>query len=152
MQNGGWADLLRLIPENLHDRLVLMTADGSEVAVQDFIRLEREYLVLRGRVAGTSDTGLAFFIPYDRIVFARFYKPVPEDVVYGLYGLTPPERKPVEGPQEAKEEKPPEPAEAAPAAPAGNVNRKELLQLLRNRVHQTGSAKPPPPRGSPEER
>ena len=143
MQSGGWVELLRLLPEKQHDNLILMTADGSEVAVQNLIRLESEYVVLRGRVAGTSDTGLAFFLPYDRIVFARFQKPVAEELVYGLYGMTPPEPKPAEVPppeaEGAKEEKPPEPPNPeAGATPAHGVNRKELLDRLRSRVQQVG--------------
>ena len=164
MQNGGWVELFRLIPEKLHDNLIVMMADGSEVAVQDIIRLEPEYVVLRGRAGGTSDTGLAFFIPYERIVFVHLLRPLPEDVVYGLYGMTPPERKPVEkpakAPQAGAEEgkaaegvKPDEgealaelPAPEEGAAPTGTINRKELLDRLRSRIKKTTRVgKPPTP-------
>lgn len=153
MQSGGWVELFRLIPEKLHDKLIVMMADGSEVAVQDIIRLEPEYVMLRGRAGGTSDTGLAFFLPYERIVFVHVVKPVPEDVVYGLYGMTPPERKPVEGPAAAEGEKPDEgqaladlPAPEEGAAPTGTINRKELLDRLRDRIKKTTRAgKPPTP-------
>ena len=159
MQNGGWVELLRLLPEKQHPNLILMTADGSEVAVQNLIRLESEYVVLRGRVAGTSDTGLAFFIPYDRIVFARFQKPVAEEVVYGLYGMTPPEAKPAEAPApdadpaagEAKQEKPSEPGTPEEGAtPAHGVNRKDLLDRLRSRVQQAGRGKQSPATQRPQ--
>jgi hypothetical protein len=151
MENGGWVDLLRLVPEKLHDKLLLMTADGSEVAVQNLIRLEPQYVVLRGRIAGTSDTGLAFFIPYDRIAFVRFLKPVPEAVIYGLYGVTPPEAPPVEatpkpgtaaGEGQAGEGEAP----AAQATPAQGINRKELLERLRNRLKPPARGKPGPPK------
>jgi hypothetical protein len=154
MQNGGWVELFRLVPEKLHDNLIVMMADGSEVAVQDIIRLEAEYVVLRGRVAGTSDTGLAFFLPYEGIVFVRLVRPVPEEVVYGLYGMTPPERKPVEKPAAAAGGGKPDggemPAELPDleegAASTGTINRKELLDRLRSRVKKTTRVgKPPTP-------
>jgi hypothetical protein len=149
MQNGGWVELFRLVPEKLHDNLIVMMADGSEVAVQDIIRLEPEYVVLRGRAAGTSDTGLAFFLPYEGIVFVRLVRPVPEEVVYGLYGMTPPERKPVEKPSAAAEGGKPDGGEmlaelpAEEGAPAtGTINRNELLDRLRSRVKKsTGAGK-----------
>jgi hypothetical protein len=146
MQSGGWVELLRLLPEKQHANLILMTADASEVAVQNLIRLEADYVVLRGRVAGTSDTGLIFFIPYDRIVFARFQKLVPEEMVYRLYGMTPPEAKPAEAKPEcdpqAAEAKPDDPAKRAGGAPPTHeVNCKDLLDRLRSRVHHTGGGK-----------
>jgi hypothetical protein len=140
MQSSGWVELLRLLPEKQHPNVILMMADGSEVAVQNLIHLDADYVVLRGRVAGTSDTGLAFFLPYDRIVFVRFQKPVPEEVVYGLYGLTPPEAKPAEAPKEEEPAEAPKPADLA--TPAHGVNRKDLLDRLRSRVQQVGPDKP----------
>jgi hypothetical protein len=154
MQNGGWVELLRLVPEKLHDNLIVMMADGSEIAVQDIIRLEPEYVVLRGRAAGSSDTGLAFFIPYERIVFMRLLRPVAEDVVYGLYGMTPPERKPVEAPPAAPEEAKADggdgqaglPASEEGGTPAGGINREELVDRLRSRIKKTTRVgKPPTP-------
>jgi hypothetical protein len=150
MQNGGWVELLRLVPGALHDRLILVTADGSELAVQDVVRLEPEYAVLRGRLAGTSDTGLTFFLPYDRIVFARFVKPLPEEMVYGLYGMKPPERKAVEAAAEtgadgAHDGEASESSAAGEGAtPAGGINRKELLDRLRNRLQRPGKHRPRP--------
>src|SRR5437764_5972293 len=84
MQSTNWIELLRLIPEKYHDNLIVMTVDCSEISVQDIVRMEPEYVVLRGRIAGTSDTGRAFFIPYDRMTYVRFYKLVPEEILYGL--------------------------------------------------------------------
>jgi hypothetical protein len=67
MQSSAWVELLRLVPEKQHQNLVVMTAIGNEIAIQDIVRLEAEYLVIRGRLGGTSELGRAFFAPYDRI-------------------------------------------------------------------------------------
>jgi hypothetical protein len=145
MQNGAWVEMLRLLPEAQHPNLLVMTADGSEVFVSDVVRMEPEYLVLRGRVAGTSDTGLAFFIPYDRIAFVRLQKSVPEELIYGLYGLKPPERK-VEA--EAPPEEPAEGTDQAAATPMDGVSRQELLERLRLRRQQSPSSRPTPVDGT----
>jgi hypothetical protein len=126
-----------------------MTAEGSEVAVQDLIRLEPEYMVIHGRISGTTDIGLIFFIPYDRIIFVRFQKPVPDELVYGFYGLKPPEPKQVEvvPAEEAQaEEAPPAapPAEETRHTPAGGMSRQELLERIRLRRHKAAGSKRPP--------
>jgi len=155
MQSTGWIELFRLIPEKERDKLLIMTAEGSEVFVSDLIRLEPEYVVVRGRMGGTSDTGLAFFVPYDRIVYVRFQKAVAEATLYGLYGLAPPEVKRAEARQasdaaeeeagkEAAEEAAEQPAEGE--TPATGVKRQQLLERLRQRAGQ-GAGK----RGRPGE-
>jgi hypothetical protein len=150
MQSTAWLELFRLIPETDRDKLLLMTADGSEVFVSDIVRLEPEYVVIRGRVGGTSDTGIAFFIPYDRITFARFQKAVSEEKVYGLYGLKPPEvvRKAAEAEKataaEGADAKPDGEAAGSPPTPSGGVDRTQLLERLRQRTQKVPHRRPRP--------
>ena len=73
---------------------MLLTSIGTEIAIQGILRMEEEYLVLRGRVAGTTDSGRVFFVPYDQINFVAFQKPVKEREVYAMYGEeSPPEKE-----------------------------------------------------------
>ena len=53
MRNADWIELLRLIPAERYNILMIMTADGSEFNVQSLIRTEVEYLVVRARMAGS---------------------------------------------------------------------------------------------------
>jgi hypothetical protein len=76
MQNTEWIDMLRVIPEEVHNQIVLVLNNRSEVAVDTFFRFESNFLVLRGRVAGTTDEARAFFIPYDQMVYYRIERVV----------------------------------------------------------------------------
>jgi hypothetical protein len=106
MQSADWVSLLQLIPAEQHDSLSLVFVGGMEVAVHSILRLEGSYLVLRGRPAGTTDTGRVFFVPYDNIAYLGFQKPVAEAEIRALYGELPPDAMPETLP-----------SEEAPAAP-----------------------------------
>ena len=67
MQAEVWkAILLRLPPERI-DNLMLMTAQGTEINAQTVLRMEEEYLVLRGRLAGSNDGDRVFIVPYEHL-------------------------------------------------------------------------------------
>ncbi len=150
MQSDDWRELLQIIPRKYHDIIVLLTAGGAEVAVQEVVRMDGPYLVVRGRVAGTTDTDRAFFVPYDSLLYVRFQRTIPDTVLYGLYGQTPPDPvadpAPAQAPAEA--EKAPPAEEAAPAVeqpapeppplppgatPPRGIDRTKLLERLRQR-------------------
>ncbi|MSR31303.1 MAG: hypothetical protein EXR99_07350 [Gemmataceae bacterium] len=71
--------LLAQLPDNLKESLVVKTINGTEVAVQNIIWVDENYLLIRGRVAGTADQGLAYFIPIDRIEYLCVQKPTKDD-------------------------------------------------------------------------
>jgi hypothetical protein len=149
MQNTTWVEMLRLVPADLHDRLLIMTVEGSEIFVTDVVRMEPEYLAVRGRIGGTSDTGLAFFIPYDRIAYVRLQKAIPEELLYGLYGLKPPERKVTEA-VEAEEDKQGADTPSGDGATAvPGVSRQELLERLRQRRQHPARTRNAPRAGVP---
>jgi hypothetical protein len=148
MQNPSWAELLRRVPARYHNILVLMTA-SAELAIQDLIRMEAEYLVVRGRVSGTTDTGRIFFVPYDQIVYVGLSKPVKEEEIYGMYGEKPPEAKARPAEEEVPTPEPTEQTEAKPDAetttvaphptPHRGINRLELLERIRARTSHHGT-------------
>jgi hypothetical protein len=149
MENPSWIELLQRVPARYHNILVLMTAT-AELAIQDLIRMEPEYVVVRGRVSGTTDTGRIFFVPYDRIVYVGLSKPVKEEDVYGMYGEKPPEvrARPAEEEVPTPELEPTEqPADAKPDAetaarhptPTRGINRLELLERIRARTSHHGT-------------
>jgi hypothetical protein len=108
MDNPAWIALLRRIPPAQHDNLMIVTSIGTEVTVQTLMRFEDDYLVLRGRMSGTTDAGRIFFLPYDQINHVGFVREVKEVAVHALYDAPAPE------PAAA----PAAPADATPAAPA----------------------------------
>jgi hypothetical protein len=162
MQSASWGVLLRLIPPAQHDNLILMTTVGIEMAVQKVLRVEEAYVVIRGRMAGTSDTGRVFFIPYNQINFLGFQKPMKEADVWALYGESPPaaetaqpESAPAAGaepPATPAVESPPatepppvpdpEPTAPKPDARPSLPSKATLLERLRART-AAAAAKPP---------
>jgi hypothetical protein len=157
MQNSGWNELLRLIPASQHNNLVLTTSSGIEIALQSLVRLEKEFVVVRGRQTGTTDGGGFFFVPYDQVDFLGFQNPIPETEVRAMFGelvtettaseALPPETRPTVQ-KESPTPTPAEPAAApvaapptprpnvpqpAPARPAGATNKAALLERLRAR-------------------
>src|SRR5437868_6164920 len=162
MQNRAWIKLLQRIPPDRQDGLVLMTNTGVEISIQMIFRQEEDYLVLRGRMAGTTDSGRVFFIPYDQITYLGIVKELKEVEVHALLGgapaLAPSVQRilntpsPVHAEAEAAPEPdaaPPEPvaapvapeaadASAAPAKPAERLaipRRSGIIARLRARTN-----------------
>lgn len=108
---AAWIRLLRRIPPSQADNLAVATTAGAELSIQSILRLDEDFLVVRARLAGTSEAGRAFFIPYDQIDLVGFQKPVREEDVRALFDG--PDAWPAaEQPFAA----PPEPVEREPAA------------------------------------
>ena len=67
MQSSVWAQLLRQFPPEEQKNLSIVTTAGTEIALQLILRLDLEFFVVRGRIAGSTDGGRLFFLPYDHI-------------------------------------------------------------------------------------
>src|SRR5206468_1157898 len=91
MQAAAWVALLRRIPPEQHDVLVIVTTAGAEISIQTLFRTDAEFLVIRGRMAGTTDNGRTLIIPYDQINYLAFAKPVAETVLRSLFDGPEPE-------------------------------------------------------------
>ena len=52
MQSHVWTTLLRQIPAEKHDCLMIMTTSRVEINLQAVLRLDADYLAIRGRLAG----------------------------------------------------------------------------------------------------
>jgi hypothetical protein len=86
MHNAAWVKLLRHIPETEHSKLMLVTTGGTEIAVQCLLRIDAECLALRGRMAGSTDGGRVFFVPYSHIDYFGFQQPLRESEFHDLFG------------------------------------------------------------------
>ena len=101
MRGSVWATLLRCIPPEHHNILMLVTRCGPEIALQNILRLDDEILAIRGRLAGSQDSGRLYFVPLDNIDYFGFNRMVKDEEYVALFGNYQP------------------PLEAAPAPPAG---------------------------------
>jgi hypothetical protein len=160
MQSDNWIALLQKVPPAYHDSLMVVTSVGLEVSIQAIMRVEEQYLVVRGRVAGTTDTGRTFFIPFDQINFLCVQKPLKEAEIGAMFGepagqseaegtlpaggLSRPEvAEDLDKPQSQLEDQPPLPAKEPPKQPAPpRWSRSELLARIRSRSQGTAAGSP----------
>ena len=159
MQSAAWAALLRKIPPDQHDKLMLVTSIGQEITLYALLDLAEDYLAIRGRLAGTTDAGRVFFVPYDQINYLGFQKEMRDATFRAMFDLPAPvavaaKPEPVDEPVTTPEvseaaaaivpESPPL-AESEPLAEAPRTampGKAALLERLRARA-KTGTPKPP---------
>jgi hypothetical protein len=154
--NESWIAMFRRIPANLHDTLSLGLTTGSEIVVQKIMKLEPDFMIIRGRVAGTQDSGRIVMIPYAELTYVAIQRFLKDPEVAAIFGKDAPwavtdvvlsstEDAPLGEPT-------PEAANAENAtvnepAPAVNPVKKPepasktaLLAKLRDRLKDSGSA------------
>jgi hypothetical protein len=157
MQVEVWKALLRRIPAGQLDNLMLMTAQGTEINVQALLRMDEDYMVLRGRLAGSNDSGRTFVMPYAHLDHIGFQKPLTDAELQATFDIVPAAAPPL--PEMAAEPASPPPAPAAPAGPApppapapaaapgllGRLpTRSKIIQRLRLRTEVRDSNESPP--------
>lgn len=86
MQSSAWVQLLRQIPAEYHDKVVLMISNGTEINLQTVLRTESDYLALRGRLAASTEGGRVFLVPYDQLCMLGFREGMPEAKILAMYG------------------------------------------------------------------
>ncbi len=108
MLNASWAALLRQIPADQHDTLMVRTVNGTEIAVQNLLRIDFEFVIFKGRLAGSQDTGRLFILPYRNVDYFNFNRDVKDEEYNTLFAaLAIPD---------------PDTHAAAPAAPAAKLS------------------------------
>jgi hypothetical protein len=162
MQSAGWIALFRRIPAQVQDSVSLSLVTGAELVVQGVLRLDRDFAVLRARLAGTNDGGRVVVLPYDQIVHLSFTRKLNESTVQSMFGKHVPEvpsepapfeeeDAPLEAEKsEAESEEAPDEAEAEEAAkPLGGSGSMPLrtAQITTPTAPAAGaeSGKPAPP-------
>lgn len=146
MQAGLWITLFRRIPTTQHDNLVVVTSNGTEVMVQKIVRLEEDFVILRGRLSGSTDQGRVMMIPYEELNYLAFNKALLEKEILAIFGTmtadgefadvkidagsaAPDELAEVDVDEEEEEEEAPQPT-AKPKPPSKSI----LLARLRERL------------------
>jgi len=152
MQALQWIELINRIPRDDHDTLLVGTSSGVEIAIQNILRIEDEYLLIRGRLSGTTEMGQIFILPYDRVTYVNFTRPLHDDKLTRIFGeLLVAEKKPPTLEEPATEEsaaeaaaEPEKPGEPAAAEEAKPQSTNPLRDRLRARLAQVGGAQNPP--------
>jgi len=110
MRSADWVALLRRIPSDQYDTLLIVTSNGTEIAIQAILRIDEEFLVIRGRMSGT-DIVRTLFVPYESMSYLGFMKAVKEAQVRAMFG----EPEPLARQANAEQDPSGPPSEAAAA-------------------------------------
>jgi hypothetical protein len=86
MTAAEWIDMLRLIPDPEHGKLVIVLLNGTELCIDTIIRYEDAFLVLRGRQGGTIEEARGFFVPYDQMLCLRLDRIVKVEEIEEFFG------------------------------------------------------------------
>jgi hypothetical protein len=89
MISEDWIEILRVIPEEQHNTLVVTTLTGVDLNIEVVLRAEPTYLCFRGRVSGQTDDGRVFFLPYRQIDYLQINRIVKETEIRAMFGDAP---------------------------------------------------------------
>lgn len=156
MQGTSWIALLARFPPEQTENLLMITNNGTGISVKGIARAEDEYVIVRGRLLGTTEEGGGFFfVPYDQINYLGFQKAVKETVIHAMYEGQPAglvagaQQKAQDGaaetaasPGQAPTPPPVTPASGSAHPPGTAPGKAALLERLRAR---RGSAEMPKP-------
>ncbi len=84
--NQAWIAMFRRIPINLHDVLTLGMTTGVEIVIQKIVKLEPDFMIIRGRLAGTQDSGRIVMIPYAQLTFVAVVRDLKEEEIESIFG------------------------------------------------------------------
>jgi hypothetical protein len=164
MQSHVWAALAQQIPVAVVDKFSIVTLSGAEIALQAILRIERDFLIVKGRLSGSQEAGRVFFVPYAQIDYLGSLQPFKETEYEELFGgMIFPDAAPVPEGKPASVEMAPSPSSlnlpspaAAGAAPGsygalptpGSGPRQAIKSavLERFRARNGNSSGPPSPR------
>jgi hypothetical protein len=77
----------KLTPDD-RSKIMLVLRSGIGINVEILFRTEPEYLVIRGREAGTTDEHRAFFLPYDEISYLKLERSIKLADLQRMFGVS----------------------------------------------------------------
>jgi hypothetical protein len=139
MRREDVLELIQKLPKHDHSKIMLVLTSGIGITIDVLFKIEPEYLVIRGREAGTSDENRAFFLPYGEIAYLKLERPVKLTELQKWYGLpvdatldgVPAENGPAAAPEPAPSDAGPPAPTPAPAVDPAIIARQNLLERIR---------------------
>jgi hypothetical protein len=64
---------------------MVMTKAGAEFNLQSVLRIEEEFMLVRGRIAGSNDGGRIFLLSFAQIDHMGFQRPVSDDILNTIF-------------------------------------------------------------------
>jgi len=121
MKGSAWVGLIRRIPEAQQENLVAVTGTGAEIMVQKILVMDEEFIIFRGRPAGSTEAPRILFMPFDQLNHLAFNKPLQESEVKAMFGNE--AAAPTEAPTKAPAVPPIAAEQPAGETPSGPVSR-----------------------------
>jgi len=148
MQNSDWIALIGRIPAERHDSLCAITTSGLHINVQTIVRRDQDFVIVRGRIGGSTDYGYTFVLPYNQLEAVYFTKPVSEAELTAWFAGAPALIEIVPAAAAAAPAAdgsapippPPMPAPAAPAAAAPGALATATIQTKSGSIPLPGKA------------
>ena len=82
----AWIAMFRRIPADLEDALALGLTTGAEIVVQKIVKLDPDFMIIRGRLAGTQDAGRVVLIPYSQLTFVAVIRDLKDTEIEATFG------------------------------------------------------------------
>jgi hypothetical protein len=141
-----WSTVFNSFRPEDHKFLVVSTANGLEVAVQEISRVETGLVIIRGRISGTADSGRLFLLPYSQLSSVYVNRIVRSEEVDLFSPTVAPARK-LEVAQRVAdlERRARDDARQAEAAKNGELDLSDTLKKLDTLRDQPAAAEPPAP-------
>ncbi len=138
-------DLIQRVPEFDHPKLVFVLTVGVSVNLDTIARVEKNYIVVRGRESGSNDEGRGFFIPFETIALIKLERLVRINEFRAMYNEPLQESIGLGDDADNAPREPSAPAAPKPASvPVGptDVAKQNLLDRIRAARTSAGVAKP----------
>lgn len=138
--NEAWIDMFRRIPANLHDGLTVGLRSGAEIAIQTILKLEPEFIIMRGRLTGTQEGGKILMMPYAEMTVLSIMRPMSDVEIEATFGKGAPPAPIDVPPVSAETSAPPAAPAAEPASDPAAAKKAEqatksvMLAKLRERL------------------
>src|ERR1043166_468568 len=91
--NQAWIKMFQRIPGNLHESLAIVMPSGNEILIQKILKLEPDFVVLRGRLAGTQDYRV-MLLPYEQMTVITVMRILKDSEIDAIFGKSVPAAAP----------------------------------------------------------
>lgn len=88
MDAASWVSVFQRIPPEKEDLLVIVTTSGIELIIQKIVRVEAEFVIVKGRLSGATDAARAVLMPYDQINNLAINKQLLEPDILTAFGFS----------------------------------------------------------------
>lgn len=85
MRSSVWVSLIRIFPPEVLEKLMAVMTSGNEINISGVLRFETDFMVVRGRLAGTTDEASVVFLPYDQIDYMGIRVPMKDAELEAMF-------------------------------------------------------------------